>query len=123
MPKIVVKTGTTQDGEFDLDLSNFTGDEYIYIKAVAGVRAPEVAREWFAGDAGTFFAVLGVMMQRAGRDPDLAALQEKPFSCFTIDYSDVEAQLAEEAKVGPPDQPPSGDGSLGEKTAEPAVSG
>jgi hypothetical protein len=119
MPKVIVKTGTTQDGEYDLDLSQFTLRERAYIKDTSGTRPPEFAAEWFGGDPKTVIATVAVMMQRAGRIPDIDALLDADDKAITVDYTDLE----EDGGDGPPSPTPSGNDSPGENDDESEVSG
>jgi hypothetical protein len=118
MPKVIVKTGTTQDGEYELDLARFTMRERAYIREVSGTRPPDFPEQWFGADPKTVIATVAVMMQRAGRQPDLDALLDSADNSITIDYSDLG-----EGDDGPPSPSPSDSGELGENEDAPAVSG
>lgn len=109
MPKIIVKTGGTQDGEYDLDLTHFTWRERAYITEVSGTLPPEYIQKWFANDPMTILATVGVMMQRAGVVPNLDAIMDADETALTIDYSDLIDESEAEGDAGPPDgaSPPS----------------
>lgn len=121
MPKVIVKTGTTQDGEYELDLSRFTTRERAYIKQVSGTRPPEFLEEWFGGDPMTVVATIGVMMQRGGKLPDIDVLLDADEKALTIDYSDL--QKAAEDDGLPPSQSPSESDELGDQNDSAATSG
>jgi hypothetical protein len=121
LPKVIVKTGTTQDGEYELDLSHFTLRERAYIREASGTRPPEFAAEWFGGDPKTVIATVGVMMQRAGRIPDLDVLLDSDEKAITVDYTDL--QQDEDGGDGPPSPSPSETASPGENADESAASG
>lgn len=110
MPKIIVSTGGTQDGEYDLDLTHFTWRERAYITEVSGTLPPEYIQKWFANDPMTILATVGVMMQRAGKVPNLDAIMDADETALTIDYSDLIDESEGEGDAGPPDvaSPPSG---------------
>jgi hypothetical protein len=120
MPKVKVATGTPQDGEYDLDLSHFTTRERAYIAKVSGTRPPEFFEAWFGGDPMTVVATIGVMMQRAGKHPDLDALLDADEKALTIDYSDL---VKDGDDVDPPAQSPSESDELGEKSEDAETSG
>lgn len=110
MPKIIVSTGGTQDGEYDLDLTRFTWRERAYITEVSGTLPPEYIQKWFANDPMTILATVGVMMQRAGKVPNLDAIMDADETALTIDYSDLIDESEEaEGDASPPDEasPPS----------------
>lgn len=120
MPKVIVKTGRPFDGEYDLDLTHFTMRERAYIKEVAGVRPPEYAENWFGADPLTVIATVGVMLQRAGRRPDIDALLDANDDAITVDYSDLENDGGGD---GPPSPSPSKNDELGGNNDAPAASG
>lgn len=121
MPKVIVKTGTTQDGEFDLDLTKFSWRERAFIADVAGVTPVDYAKKWFSVDPKTVVATIAVMMQRAGRDPDLDVLFDAPEESFILDYSDLTEQ---EDEAGPPaEASPQSDDASGERNDENDLSG
>lgn len=109
MPKIIVNTGGTQDGEYDLDLTHFTWRERAYITEVSGTLPPEYIQKWFANDPMTILATVGVMMQRAGKVPNLDAIMDADETALTIDYSDLIDESEGEGDASPPDEvsPPS----------------
>lgn len=109
MPKIIVNTGGTQDGEYDLDLTHFTWRERAYITEVSGTLPPEYIQKWFANDPMTILATVGVMMQRAGKVPNLDAIMDADETALTIDYSDLIDESEGEGDASPPDgaSPPS----------------
>lgn len=109
MPKIIVSTGGTQDGEYDLDLTHFTWRERAYITEVSGTLPPEYIQKWFANDPMTILATVGVMMQRAGIVPNLDAIMDADETALTIDYSDLVDESEGEGDASPPDgaSPPS----------------
>lgn len=121
MPKIIVKTGTPQDGEYDLDLSRFSWRERAFITEVSGVTPPEYLKKWFDVDPMTVLATLAVMMQRAGKVPNLETLMDADEKAITVDYSDL---VTEEDDASPPDEasPPS-DEERGEQESEKRSSG
>jgi hypothetical protein len=122
VPKVIVKTGTTQDGEFDLDLTQFSWRERAYIAELSGTTPPKFAEKWFGVDPKTVIATVAVMMQRAGRTPDLDVLLDSPENAFTIDYSDLAAEAEDDA--GPPDEAsPLNGGESVENADESAASG
>lgn len=102
MPKVVVKTGTTQDGEFDLDLSKFSWRERAFIAEVSGTTPPQFIDKWFSVDPLTVLATVAVMMQRAGRSPDMEVLLDADEDSFIVDYSDLEQKAKEAAEESPP---------------------
>lgn len=122
MPKVIVKTGTTQDGEFDLDLSKFSWRERAFITEISGTTPVEFAKKWFSVDPKTVIATVAVMMQRAGRNPDLDVLFDADETALTIDYSDLEEEESEEDSPPVEASPPSAEGG-GEKLDESAASG
>jgi hypothetical protein len=118
MPKIIVNTGGTQDGEYDLDLSRFTWRERAYITEVSGTLPPEFIKKWFDNDPMTILATVGVMMQRAGKIPNLDAIMDADDTALTIDYTDL-IDESEGDDASPPDEasPPKNDDS-GEKSED-----
>jgi hypothetical protein len=112
MPKVILTTGKPIDGEYDLDLSTFTWRERAYITEISGTKPPEFIRKWFDHDPLTIIATVGVMMQRAGRVPDLDSLLDADEGAITLDYSDL-VEEEEEEEAGPPAEasPPSDDTS------------
>lgn len=124
MPKVIVKTGTTQDGEFDLDLSQFSWRERAYIAEVSGTTPPQFIEKWFSVDPMTVLATVAVMMQRAGRIPDLNVLMDASEDSFTIDYSDLEEEAKKEAEERPPaEASPLSDEESGEPNDDAETSG
>jgi hypothetical protein len=119
MPKIIVSTGGTQDGDYDLDLSRFTWRERAYITEVSGTLPPEFIKKWFDNDPLTVLATVGVMMQRTGIVPNLDAILDADDTAITIDYSDlVDEGDAESppAEASPPSESDSGEKSDDEGT-------
>lgn len=121
MPKVIVKTGTTQDGEYELDLSRFTTRERAYIRKVAGTLPIDFLEAWFGGDPMTVVATVGVMMQRAGKEPDLDVILDAEETALVIDYSDLKKDA--EGDDGPPFPSPSASDELGEKSDDAETSG
>jgi hypothetical protein len=112
MPKIIVKVGKTQDGEYDLDINRFTWRERAFITELSGTLPPEFLKKWFEVDPMTVIATTAVMMQRAGLVPDIDSLMDAETSdAITVDYSDLLPEGEEADAEGPPESPsPSGDG-------------
>ena len=121
MPKIIVSTGTPQDGEYELDLSHFSWRERAFITEVSGVTPPEYLKKWFDVDPMTVLATVAVMMQRVGKVPNLETLMDADEGAITVDYSDL---LQEDDDASPPDgaSPPS-ESEGDEKSEESASSG
>jgi hypothetical protein len=117
LPKVIVKTGTVYDGEYDLDLSSFSWRERAYIAEVSGTTAPNFATKWLAVDPKTVIATIAVMMQRSGVTPDLDTLFDASEDAYTIDYSDME-QEEEKSPPGDGDPSPGSDGSPAETPGE-----
>jgi len=130
VPKLIVKTGTTQDGEYPLDLSlqNFTMREQGLMSSVCqALGSPaygnEIIGRFLADDGPAVVAVAAVMMQRAGKVPDVDILADAKRAAYVMDYSDLEEKLDKEANDGPPSPSPSESESLGENDAESGTSG
>lgn len=122
MPKVIVKTGTPQDGEYDLDLSQFSWRERAYITEVSGTKPPEYLKKWFDVDPMTVLATVAVMIQRAGKNPNIEQLMDADENSITVDYSDL---VPAEGDAGPPDvaaSPSSSEGE-GEKSESSGTSG
>ena len=121
MPKIIVKTGTPQDGEYDLDLSKFSWRERAFITEVSGVTPPEYLKKWFDVGPMTGLASVAVMMQRAGKVPNLETLMDAEENAITVDYSDL---VAREDDASPPDEvSPLSEDERGEPESEKRSSG
>lgn len=121
MPKVTVKTGTTQDGEYELDLEHFTWRERAYITEVSGTLPPDYLAKWFAADPKTVLATVAVMMQRAGRRPDLDVLLDADDrDSIVVDYTDLQSG---EGDDGPPSRSPSESGAPGDSDDSTATSG
>lgn len=110
MPKVIVKTGTPQDGEYDLDLSQFSWRERAYITEISGTKPPEYLKKWFDVDPMTVLATVAVMIQRAGKNPNIEQLMDADENSITVDYSDL---VKTEDDASPPAEAslPSGSGS------------
>lgn len=122
MPKLIVKTETVEDGEYPLDMTygNFTMDEFETMSRVSGAYGLEILDRFWKDDGPAIVAVAVVMMQRAGRSPDVATLKSAKRSSFTFDFTD----LAADGDGGPPaEAPPSGSDSPGGSSDEAESSG
>lgn len=122
MPKIIVNSGTPQDGEYELDLSRFSWRERAFITEISGTTPPEFLRKWFDVDPMTVLATTAVMMQRAGKVPNLETLMDAEENAITVDYSDLVTEGEDDAS--PPDgASPLSDGESDESESERRSSG
>lgn len=129
MPKLIVKSGTTQDGEYDLDLSiaNFSMRENAYMASVCAAMGSaafgdEIVGRFLANDGAAIVAVTAVMMQRAGKVPDIDVLADAKRSAYVMDFSDLDQKEPEEGD-DPNSLSPSANDAPGETDAEPGTSG
>lgn len=127
MPKLILKTGKPMDGEYPLDLtiSEFSMREWGFMANVCNLLGSpaaghEIIGRFFQNDGPAVVAVTGVMLQRAGKVPDVDALADAKGEAFTFDYSDLKPEAVDD---GPPSQSPSENEPLGENADETESSG
>ena len=120
MPKLILKTGKPIDGEYPLDLtlSEFSMREWGFMASVcAALGSPaeghEILGRFFKNDGPAIVAITGVMLQRAGKVPDVDALADAKGGAFTFDYSDLTAEAEDPNSPTPNDSE-----SLGENGNE-----
>lgn len=124
MPKIIVNTGGTQDGEYDLDLEHFTWRERAYITELSGTLPPEYFKKWFENDPMTILATVAVMMQRAGKVPNIDAIMDADSeTAIKIDYSDILPAEGEEDEGPPAEASPSETSGDAEKSDDSGTGG
>jgi hypothetical protein len=96
------------DGEYDLDISKFTGDELHTIKQIAGVRGGELSEALQAGDYDLVIAFAVIVLRRAGKTVDPKEISAAEVGAITVDL-----QTGQEVEARPPGSaPPSGSESL-----------
>ena len=113
------------DGEYpmDLSISEFSMREWGLMSSVcmslgSPATGPEILAKFFQNDGPAIVAITAVMLQRAGKVPDIDALADLKGSAFTFDYTDLDV-----GDDGPPSLPPSENDKLGEKSDETETSG
>jgi hypothetical protein len=107
------------DGEWPIDLSYFTNDEFRTIKRLSGVLSPDVNEAFLAGDNDLYVATVVIALQRAGQvvEPEgEAALWRAHASSMTL-------IVEEEPDLDPPAQPPTELGGNGDGTESTETSG
>ena len=126
MPKLILKADKPFDGEYpmDLSISGFSMREWAVMAAIcSGMGSParghQILGYFYEYDGAAIVAVTTVMLQRAGKAVDPDSLVDLKGDAWTFDYTDLEP----EDDGGPPDQSPSKNDELGEKSDEPESSG
>lgn len=106
MPKLIIADVDTRfNGEYDVDISDLTNRELHFIYQQCQVTPVDIFRSLLTGHAGLVVALTAVMLERAGKQPDVAALWDAAAGLIRFDWSDEKAEVENEL---PPQTPPVG---------------
>jgi hypothetical protein len=114
MAKLKIEGLPQRDGEYDLDISRFTGSELHTVKEISGVRAGELQEALAAGDYDLVVAMTVIVLRRAGQTVDPAEIMEAEVGAITVDFDDAEVV---EEEIPPPSAQPSGNSSSSDGAA------
>lgn len=105
MPKLVIKSVGSLDGEYEMPTMNdLTNRELHFIRSTCGLSPAAIVGGILEHDAGLAVALAAIALDRAEKQYDVDALWDAEGGAVVYDFTDA----IEEKKTDPPEQPPSG---------------